>query len=255
MQPNPEAAQAETTSAATGAAAAGTLAVIPARGGSKRIPRKNIRPFLGVPLLARTVGLLRETGIFGRIIVSTDDDEIAAVAVQAGAEVPFRRPAELAGDRAITAPVIEHAVRTMDAAGFRAELICCVYPAAVLAQVSDIRAAYETIRSRPELDYVFAGTSFPYPIQRALRRTADGGSGMFWPEHEKTLSQDLEPAFHDAGQFYWGRRAAWLEQRSVFSKSSHLWVLPRYRVQDIDTPEDWERAELLFQLLQRMAPT
>jgi pseudaminic acid cytidylyltransferase len=245
MQPSPE------LTPLASAIFEGTLAVIPARGGSKRIPRKNIRPFLGIPLLARTVAVLRETGAFERIIVSTDDDEIAAVALQAGAEVPFRRPVELSGDRAITAPVIEHAVRSMDAVGFRAELICCVYPAAVLAQIDDIRSAHRILVDRPELDYVFAGTSFPYPIQRALRRDADGGSQMFWPEHEKTLSQDLEPAFHDAGQFYWGRRAAWLEQRSVFSRTSHLWVLPRYRVQDIDTPEDWERAELLFQLLQQ----
>jgi N-acylneuraminate cytidylyltransferase len=142
----------------------------------------------------------------------------------------------------------------MDREGFRAELVCCVYPAAVLAQIGDICLAHKTLVDQPELDYVFAGTSFPYPIQRALRRGGDGGSEMFWPEHEKTLSQDLEPAFHDAGQFYWGRRAAWLEQRSVFCRTSHLLVLPRYRVQDIDTPEDWDRAELLFQLLQHRPP-
>jgi pseudaminic acid cytidylyltransferase len=226
-----------------------TLAVIPARGGSKRIPRKNIKPFLGVPLLARTIGLLQSAEVFDRIIVTTDDDEIAAVAEQAGADVPFRRPAELSGDRAITAPVIEHAVRVMDEKGFRADYVCCVYPAAVLARVDDVRAALAILADEPKLDYVFAGTSFPYPIQRALRRAPDGTSLMFWPEHAKTLSQDLEPAFHDAGQFYWGRRDAWLEQRPVFSPTSHLFVLPRYRVQDIDTPEDWDRAELLFQLL------
>jgi pseudaminic acid cytidylyltransferase len=145
--------------------------------------------------------------------------------------------------------VIQHAVRAMDELGFAAQFVCCVYPAAVLAQVADMRAAHEALVQRPDLDYVFAGTSFPYPIQRALRQDSGGGCAMFWPEHAKTLSQDLEPAFHDAGQFYWGRRAAWLEERPVFSKSSHLLVLPRYRVQDIDTPEDWDRAELLFQLL------
>lgn len=228
-----------------------TLAVIPARGGSKRIPRKNIRPFLGVPLLARTVGLLRDTALFDRIVVSTDDDEIASVALSAGAEVPFRRPAELSGDRAITAPVIEHAVRTLDAGGFRAQFVCCVYPAAVLALSADIRAAYTALQQSP-LDYVFAATSFPYPIQRALRQT-DSGCEMFWPEHKETLSQDLEPAFHDAGQFYWGRRDSWLERRPVFSPRSRMLLLPRFRVQDIDLPEDWERAELIFELLQREA--
>jgi pseudaminic acid cytidylyltransferase len=230
-------------------AAAATLAVIPARGGSKRIPRKNIKPFLGVPLLARTVALLRDANVFDRIIVSTDDDEIASVAVTAGAEVPFRRPAELSGDRAITAPVIEHAVRAMDADGFTAEFVCCVYPAAVLALVADIRQAYAYLRESP-LEYVFAATSFPYPIQRALRHAGEGCE-MFWPEHKESLSQDLEPAFHDAGQFYWGRREAWLERKPVFSPRSRMLLLPRYRVQDIDTPDDWARAELIFQLLER----
>jgi pseudaminic acid cytidylyltransferase len=228
-----------------------TLAVIPARGGSKRIPRKNIRPFLGVPLIARTIALLRNAQIFDRIIVSTDDDEIASIAAAAGAEIPFRRPAELSGDRAITAPVIEHAVQTMDASGFRAEFVCCVYPAAVLARTDDILSAHAMIRDDPSLDYAFAATSFPYPIQRALRQHVDGTCEMFWPQHKETLSQDLEHAFHDAGQFYWGRRAAWLERRPIFSPHSRILVLPRYRVQDVDTPEDWERAELIFQLLER----
>jgi pseudaminic acid cytidylyltransferase len=230
---------------------ASTLAVIPARGGSKRVPRKNVRPFLGVPMLARTIALLRETGAFERIIVSTDDDEIAGIALEAGAEVPFRRPAEIANDRATTAPVIEHAVRTLEAQGYRAEYVCCVYPAAVLATSADIRAAYETLRQSPELDYVFTATSFPYPIQRALRGAPDASCTMFWPEHINTLSQDLEPAFHDAGQFYWGRRLAWLERRPWYSNDSRMLVLPSYRVQDIDTPEDWERAELIYQLLDR----
>jgi len=226
-----------------------TLAVIPARGGSKRIPRKNIRPFLGVPLLSRTIGILRGTGVFSRIVVSTDDDEIAAIASSSGAEVPFRRPAELANDTAITAPVLEHAVRTLEAAGSVAEFVCCVYPAAVLALESDILQAYEFLRERPEMDYVFSATSFPYPIQRALRPRAEGCE-MFWPQYHDARSQTLEPAFHDAGQFYWGRRQAWLASRPIFSPHSHMLLLPRFRVQDIDVPEDWERAEMIFELLQ-----
>lgn len=226
----------------------GLLAVIPARGGSKRIPRKNVKPFLGVPLLARTIGILQKAGVFDRIVVSTDDDEIAEVAVAAGAEVPFRRPLELATDHAATIPVITHAVGEMERQGARYDATCCVYPAAVLSIPEDyIDASRMALDSGA--DYVFSATSFPYPIQRALRQTGSGGCEMFWPEHRGSRSQDLEPAFHDAGQFYFGRREAWLEGRPLFEASSRMYLLPRQRVQDIDTAEDWERAETLFRLL------
>jgi N-acylneuraminate cytidylyltransferase len=225
------------------------VAVIPARGGSKRIPRKNIRAFLGVPLLSRTVSLLREAALFERIVVSTDDEEIAAVGVAAGAEAPFRRPAPLSDDRTGTQPVIAHALAELAAQGARPGYVCCVYPAAVLALPADLRAAWDLIRAE-DLDYVFAAASFPHPIQRALRKTAQGRCEMFWPEQRETRSQDLEPAFHDAGQFYFGRHDAWTEARPIFGPRSALLELPRFRVQDIDTEEDWRRAELIFQLLQ-----
>ena len=226
-----------------------SLAVIPARGGSKRIPRKNIKPFLGVPLMARTIALLKESGVFDRIVVSTDDDEIAEVAIRAGAEVPFMRPAELANDFAATIPVITHAILTMEDLGWRSDLCCCAYPAAVLTRPGDYRRALDMLASNPRPDYVFTATSFPFPIQRALRAAEGGGAEMFWPEHRQTRSQDLEPAFHDAGQFYFGQRDAWTEGRPFFSPASRMLVLPRYRVQDIDTAEDWERAEMLARIL------
>jgi len=226
------------------------FAIIPARGGSKRIPRKNIRPFLGVPMLSRAITVLTDSGVFDRIIVSTDDEEIARVAVDAGAEVPFRRPAELANDATATMPVIAHAIREMEARGAHAELICCAYPAALLSRPSDVVAARDALQS-DEFDYVFTATSFPFPIQRALRKLADGSCEMFWPAHRETRSQDLEPAFHDAGQFYFGRCEAWLMGIPLFGPRSKLLELPRYRVQDIDTPDDWERAELLFRMLEQ----
>lgn len=228
-----------------------TLAIVPARGGSKRIPRKNIRPFLGVPLLARTIGLLQAAAVFDRVVVTTDDDEIAAVARDAGAEVPFRRPAALSDDHTPTLPVVQHALQTMEQIAGPITYACCVYPAAVLTQPGDLAAALKMLQES-DIDYVFAATSFPFPIQRALRRGPDGSCTMFWPEHRATRSQDLEPAFHDAGQFYWGTRSAWLEQRPIFSERSRMLVLPRHRVQDIDTLEDWERAELIFQLARRV---
>jgi N-acylneuraminate cytidylyltransferase len=228
------------------------LAVVPARGGSKRIPRKNIKPFLGVPLLVRTVGILKQADIFDRIVVSTDDEGIADVARSAGAEVPFLRPAELADDHTPTIPVIEHAVREIETTGYRAEFVCCTYPAAVLSMPEDLRTAFDMLRDS-SCDYVFPVARYTYPIQRALRRAPDGSCEMFWPEFWRSRSQDLDEAFHDAGQFYFGRREAWLESEQIFSSSSRLLIIPHYRVQDIDSHEDWKRAESMFQLLQHDA--
>jgi pseudaminic acid cytidylyltransferase len=226
------------------------MAVIPARGGSKRIPRKNIRPFCGVPLLARTIELLGQTRLFHRVVVSTDDDEVAAVAEKAGAEVPFRRPPELSGDHVATAPVIEHALRAMIDRGFEPAFVCCAYPAAILARGEDLATAYGMLRDM-SCDYVFTATPFAASIHRALRVLPAGGVGMYWPQFEQTRSQDLEPAYHDAGQFYWGRHEAWLDRRPIYSKNSRMLIVPHSRSQDIDTLEDWERAEMIFEIIRR----
>jgi N-acylneuraminate cytidylyltransferase len=203
-------------------------------------------------MLTRTIGLLANCKVFDRIVVSTDDEEIAAIGRAAGAAVPFMRPAALADDVAGTVPVIKHAILELDALDIRAEYLCCVYPAAVLSTAADLRKAWELLDSS-DVDYVFTSTSFPYPIQRALRRTSAGRCEMFWPEHLETRSQDLEPAYHDAGQFYFGRRAAWMEGRPPFGPRALMLELPRWRVQDIDLPEDWDRAEMIYRLLQQTA--
>lgn len=223
------------------------LAVIPARGGSKRIPRKNIKVFAGKPMIAWSIEAARESGCFDRIIVSTDDDEITSVAKDWGAEVPFARPAGLANDYAGTLPVIAHAVAWMADAGYPAEAICCLYATAPFVQPQDLRDGLE--RLGVGVDYAFSATAYPFPIQRAFKLTPEGGAEMADPSQFKMRSQDLEDFFHDAGQFYWGTADAWLAERPIFSATSRPVILPRDRVEDIDTMEDWRRAEWLFEAL------
>ncbi|SFM98337.1 N-acylneuraminate cytidylyltransferase [Formivibrio citricus] len=223
------------------------VAIIPARGGSKRIPRKNIKPFLGKPMIAYSIGAAKESGVFDRIMVSTDDPEIAEVARAAGADVPFMRPEILSDDHAITVDVIRHAVLWCLDNGIPVEYACCIYATAPMVQARYVRQGLEILQSKADADYAFTVTSFPFPIQRAIRIRPDGGVEALHPEFRNTRSQDLEEAFHDAGQFYWGRTRAWLDRAPFFAPASLPIILPRHLVQDIDTEEDWRRAELLFQ--------
>lgn len=223
------------------------LAVIPARGGSKRIPRKNIKPFAGKPMIGYAIDAARLAGIFDHVVVSTDDDEIAAIARAGGAEVPFVRPAPLADDHTPTVPVIAHAIAACDALGWHAEQVCCIYPGVPLIRVDDIVQALHRLEEGGS-SYAFPVTPFPSPIQRALRRDADGTTRPFDPRHVGTRTQDLEPAYHDAGQFYWGLRQAWLAGLNIHANGRTI-VLPEWRVVDIDTPADWERAEALVKAL------
>ena len=225
------------------------LALIPARGGSKRIPRKNIRSFRGRPMIAWSIEAARTAGCFDHILVSTDDEEIAAVAGSYGAEVPFLRPAHLADDQATTQAVVLHAVQWCEQQGLDPQAVCCLYATAPFVQPADLVAAGLLLDEAPTSSFVFTATSFPFPIQRAIHIDASGRSAMFHPEHFNTRSQDLEEAFHDAGQFYWARPEAWATNPNLFDDGRPL-ILPRWRVQDIDTEEDWTRAELLHQLLE-----
>lgn len=225
------------------------LAIIPARGGSKRIPRKNIKPFCGKPMIAWSIEAALKSGCFDRVIVSTDDDEIAEVARQYGAEVPFMRPLELSDDHTGTIPVIRHAIEMINSQGRVVEQACCLYATAPFIQAEDLRRGLGILQGRRG-DYAFSVTSYAFPIQRAIRLTPEGRVEMFNPEHFNTRSQDLEEAYHDAGQFYWGRADAWLQGKMIFSPASLPVMLPRHRVQDIDTPEDWVRAEWLFKAMQ-----
>ncbi|MBA4741523.1 MAG: pseudaminic acid cytidylyltransferase [Azoarcus sp.] len=228
------------------------LAIIPARGGSKRIPRKNIKPFCGKPMIAWSIEAARDSGCFDRIIVSTDDDEIAAIARAHGAQTPFKRPAKLADDHTGTIPVIAHAIEWMGQHETPVEFACCIYATAPFVRNEDLQRGLDVLHSS-EADYAFSVTSYPFPIQRAIRVTSDQRVEMFNPEHFDTRSQDLEEAFHDAGQFYWGLASAWLSSKPLFTRDSAPVLLPRHRVQDIDTSEDWERAEWLFKAMRSSA--
>lgn len=221
------------------------FAIIPARGGSKRIPRKNIRIFHGRPMIGWTIAAARACGLFEHVLVSTDDEEIAAVARSEGAETPFMRPVELSDDHTPTRPVVNHAIEAASALYGKPDYVCCLYATAPFLRADDLLHGFDCLKESGA-DFAFSVTSFAFPIQRALRLLPNGRVGMFAPEHAMTRSQDLEEAWHDAGQFYWGRTDAFLNNLRMFSEVAVPVILPRDRVQDIDTPEDWIVAERLF---------
>jgi N-acylneuraminate cytidylyltransferase len=225
------------------------VAVIPARGGSKRIPRKNIRPFAGKPIIAYPITAARDCGLFTHIIVTTDDEEIASVARAFGAETPFRRPAELADDHTGTNEVTAHTLEWIAGRGVQATVACCIYPTAPLITRCDLRRGYELLISSGK-SFAFSAARFSFPVQRAIRVAADGGVAPFFPQWIERRTQDLEEAYHDAGAFYWGRAEAFRTGLPVFAAHSAALVLPPHRVQDIDTLEDWEHAERLYAALQ-----
>ena len=225
------------------------ICIIPARGGSKRIPRKNIRNFFGKPMIAWSIIAAQSSDCFNRIIVSTDDLEIANVARQWGAEIPFDRPEDLADDFVGTTPVIAHAVKWFQDLGQEIDYVCCLYATAPFVQVTDIKRGMDLLEQTAYDRFVFTATEYPSPIQRALRLDPSSGQTHMWQPHNFCKrSQDLEPAYHDAGQFYWGRAPAWAQAKNLFEGSKAL-ILPRWRVQDIDTEEDWITAELMLKAL------
>ncbi|MBR9814892.1 pseudaminic acid cytidylyltransferase [bacterium] len=224
-----------------------SICIIPARGGSKRIPRKNIRSFCGRPMIAWSIRAAQESGCFERIVVTTDDDEIAEVAKDSGAEAPFRRRAELADDHAPTVPVIADAIDRLGIDGRTS--ICCLYATAPFVTLDDLRKGRERLETT-QAPFVLSVTTFAFPVQRALRRAASGAVELLDSEQAQTRSQDLEEAWHDAGQFYWGYADTWKRAHNIFDPGVQGLPVPRYRVQDIDTEEDWLQAERMMQALQ-----
>lgn len=220
------------------------IAVIPARGGSKRIPRKNIKEFNGVPVIAYAINAAIKSHLFDRIIVSTDDSEIALVAKKYGAEIPFIRPPELADDHTPTVPVVAHALHELQTMGCFPSYICCIYPAVPFIYIEDIVLSHE-IFLKSKASYCYPITEFPSAIQRALKRLSDGSIQPIYPEYEWTRTQDLETSYYDAGQFYWGKASAWLAGHGLQNHGLG-YIIPQWRVVDIDTNEDWDRAEIIF---------
>ncbi len=221
------------------------LAIIPARGGSKRIPGKNIKSFAGKPLIAYSIDAAIASGLFNKIIISTDSEEVAEVAKAYGADVPFIRPKELSNDIVGTRPVTNHAIKFCIEQFYKHKFCCCIYATAPFLQAKYLRQGLDSLKQNSEKSFAFSVTSFPFPVQRALIKSPAGVLPMF-PESINQRSQDLEEAYHDAGQFYWGRTDDYLSDQQIFSHHSLPVVLPRHLVQDIDTPEDWLRAELMF---------
>lgn len=224
------------------------VAIIPARGGSKRVPRKNVKLFAGVPMIAYSLRAAKQANLFDRIIVSTDDAEIAEIARQHGGEIPFVRPAELANEIAGTDAVILHALEWCAMHGELVDEFCCLYATAPFLQADDLCRGLDLLRAR-QATTAFSVTTYPYTIFRSLKVNEAGRVEMFWPENFTKRSQDLPEAYHDAGQFYWGNTAKYLLERRLFSSDSVPVVIPRSRVQDIDTLEDWVVAEQMFRAL------
>lgn len=221
------------------------IAIIPARVGSKRIPKKNIRLFEGKPLIAYSIRAALDAGVFDRVIVSTDSDEIAEIAKKFGAEAPFRRPAEHATDTATTAAVMNHALEWCESNSIQVDLFCCIYATAPFLTAQDLQQGLKVMLDA-KADAACSVTPFEYPIYRALKLEANGRLAMIWPEHEKTRSNDFPEIYHDAGQFYWLDTQVFKGTKSMWPANLVPVILPRTRVQDIDTEEDWQLAEMKF---------
>jgi len=225
------------------------IAIIPARGGSKRIPRKNIKNFHGKPLIAYSIEVALDSKLFNKVIVSTDDEEIATIARKYGAEVPFLRPKELSDDFAGTGDVIRHALEELNKKNIY-DYVCTIYATAPLLQIKYLVEGYNKLKNTNAVN-TFSATSMPFPIQRTFKLNDNGRCEMFTPEHYSSRSQDLEEAYQDAGQFYW-RKIGKLSKENMFGLDSIPIILPRYLVQDIDTLEDWQRAEIMYEIIERI---
>lgn len=227
----------------------GNLCIIPARGGSKRIPRKNIKDFLGKPIIAYSIEAALESGLFEEVMVSTDDREIANIALKFGAVVPFLRSKQNADDFATTSDVLHEVINSFDQLGRVFENMCCIYPTAPLIEAKDIRNGYD-ILIKGGVKVVFPIVEYSYPIWRAIKENNDSNFEMVWPENINKRSQDLKKTFHDAGQWYWINIERFGNDPVLMGESFSCLTLNEIKVQDIDNETDWKLAELKYEYLQ-----
>ena len=226
------------------------IAIIPARGGSKRIPRKNVKMFCDRPMISYAITAAIDSTLFDHVVVSTEDDEIAQIALAYGAEIPFARPIELASDYTETVPVVVHAIEMCRKQGWMFDNVCCIYPCVPLIHTADISEALLSLKNS-DADYCFSVTQYASPVQRALKRLKNGSIRPLYPEFELTRTQDLDLAYYDAGQFYWGKTEAWLTNPRIRGNSLGF-LIPNWRAIDIDTEDDWTRAEIMADVLMRL---
>lgn len=224
------------------------FALIPARSGSKRIPNKNIKHFCGKPIIGYAIEVAKQSGLFDEVIVSTDSKEIAQIAESFGATAPFIRPEDISDDYTGTREVISHAIKELANQGQHFDMCCCIYATSPLLTEEYLQQAFQALTNDASKAFAFSVTTFEFPVQRALKIDHNGLGPMF-PAFVQSRSQDLDEAYHDAGQFYWGRSEDFLSRKQLFSEHSIGVKIPRHLVQDIDTPEDWDRAELMYKTL------
>ncbi len=226
------------------------IAIIPARGGSKRIPRKNIKNFLGKPVISYSIEAALQSGLFEEVMVSTDDKEIAEIAKSYGASVPFLRSPKTADDFATVSEVIEEVLQKYTAELQRNyDYVCCLFATAPLVSAEDLRKAFAQLE-QSEFDGIFPVVPFPAPIQRALHFQGNK-IRMIYPENLNKRSQDLAPAYYDAGQYYWIKTDIFLKEKKLWTDNVTAIVTDELKAQDIDNPSDWKLAEMKYKLLNR----
>jgi pseudaminic acid cytidylyltransferase len=225
------------------------LCIIPARGGSKRINKKNIKNFCGKPIIAWSIETVKRHKLFDKVIVSTDNKEIASLAKSFGAETPFARPKKISCDFTQTIDVILHAIKWQIKNEKKPDYVCCIYPTAPFITISDLSYGLKILKKN-NYDYVFSATNYAYPIQRSFKLKKKK-LVMNYPEFKDSRSQDLEETYHDAGQFYWAATETWLKRRPILGNNSSPIIIPRNRALDIDNIEDWKIAETMFTVINK----
>lgn len=227
------------------------IAIVPARIGSKRIPKKNIKTFFGKPIIYWTIKKLLESKLFDRVIVSTDSEQIKKIAIKYNAEVPFIRPKKLANDHTDTLKVIAHAINKIKNNSDKINFVCCVYPTSLFLNIKDLRKGYKKIKSN-KFDFVFSACKSDFNILRSFNLNENDKVKMLFPEEYKTRSQDAEQIYHDAAQFYWGTSDAWLNENSIFNENSTFIEIDKSFYCDIDEIKDWKKAETLYKKINKI---